>query len=990
MSGSSRKLSAIVFTDIAGFTELSAQNEPAALALLQAQRQLFAPKVQEFGGQWLKEMGDGLLLSFESTLAAASCAVWMQTLARDVPGLDLRIGIHVGDVVVKGGDVLGDGVNVASRVEPASPIGGIALSPRAQQDLSSQPEFETELIGIASLKGVARPMEVYCIISHGLPGKEHANLNALKGEVKGGKPSWPLAAGIAAAVAGLIAAVVTFWPGGGGAAQNNSGDGASSPGKGNLANTNSGRTGAGTQKSNAVFAPPTNSIVVLPFDNFGKKEEDQGITDGMTELITMHLGKLRQIQVISRTTAMRFRNREADVTEVGRELNVAWVLEGSVQRTGENLRVVAQLIDTRTDKHVWAEEYARPEAEFLDIQSDIAEKIATAFRTEISPAFKAYLARKPTANIELFEEYMRGREEWMKMTRKSLKQAEAIFKEIISKDDKFVLAYVGLAEVFNTRLHLQMDSPKLLGPPAKQNAIKAVELDPELSEAYSALGYVTWSYEWDQNKAEETLLRALALNPNNALAHLHYGVILHKQKWFATAFHHFQKAAELDPLNPQVMVAISQRFKERKQGVEANQIMEDLEERMPDHPFVLMAQANEYLSTRSSRGIAYLNQFKNSDPQHPNNFRLDLRIKRFGIDPREFNYKEDFEEDARLLKAVAMKQYVPSHWAIDYHYNHSQDSNGLAFWLQNGLENHDIRSWAGFFVKQRIRAQNDVNGAGKNSILLTPALTPLVAACEKLLVPPRLAPWVKKQQDQYQLELKKAEAGDAEAQYFVAQYLFFKGWNRTQEEAAQFKTWAKKCAANGNPKGKYLEADVELHLNKNRTRANEIFLESLPGLVKLADAGDARASYLIYWIYREGRGVDADEELAAKYLRDAAENGDVRAQGHLSNILYRGQQGFDRDLDEAKKWATLAALERNWGGMTVLMSLNTKRFNIPIERNDKEALYWVHLLFHGHGNFAGYTNLNAGAFNLTHDERFEVEQRARRALELPLLDSENN
>lgn len=987
MSGSSRKLAAIVFTDIAGFTELSASNEPAALALLQAQRDLFYPKVQEFGGQWLKEMGDGLLLSFDSTLAAASCAVWMQTLARDVAGLDLRIGIHVGDVVVKGDDVLGDGVNVASRVEPAAPIGGIALSPRAQQDLSSQPEFETELIGIASLKGVSRPMEVYCIISHGLPGKEHANLNALKGEVKGAKASWPMVAGIAAAVVGLVAAAVTFWPGEEPIAEDSGGGSprASNPAKGNPG------TQTGAPAANAVFAPPTNSIVVLPFDNFGKKEEDQGITDGMTELITMHLGKLRQIQVISRTTAMRYRGSDSDVTEVGRELNVAWVLEGSVQRSGENLRVVAQLIDTRTDKHVWAEEYARPAAEFLDIQSDIAEKIATAFRTELSPAFKAYLARKPTADIGLFEDYMRGREQWMKMTRSSLKQAETIFKEIIAKDEQFVLAYVGLAEVFNTRLHLEMDSPKLLGPPAKQFASKAVELDPELSEAHSALAFVTWNFDWDQTKAEEILLRALALNPDNALAHLHYGVILNKQRWFATGFHHLQKAAELDPLNPQVMIAMAMAYRDRRgQMKNAIQIMEKLEARMPDHPFVLLGQAEEYLRANSPKGLEYLQRFKKADPQHPDNFRLDRQIKKFGIDPNSFNHKDDFEEDARLLKAVSQKRYVPSSWAINYHFHHSQDAADLAFWLQNGLNHHDIENEASFFVNQRTRALNDVNGTRKNAILLDPRLTPLVDACEKLVVPKKPAPWLKAVEDKFQEELKKAEAGDSEAQYFVAQHLFFLGWNRTQEEAAQFKAWAKKSAENGNPKGRYLQADVELHFNKDRPRANEIFYESLPGLQKLADAGDARANYLQYWIYRTGRGVEVDLEMAGEKLRDAAEAGDVRAQGELGLLLYRGIHGFERDLEEARKWAMLAAQERNWMGMAVALSLNTKRHNIPITKNDKEALYWAHLLFHGWGDFGGYNNLNANAFNLTHDERLEVEQRSRRALELPLLSAQDN
>ena len=180
MAEGQRQLAAIVFTDIAGFTELSSRDEHAALALVSRQRELFQPKVAEYGGQWLKEMGDGLLLSFSSSLHAVQCAVWLQHLASDVEGLNIRIGIHTGDVVLAEGDIFGDGVNIASRIEPLAPVGGIALSKKVQLDLTSHPEFTTTSLGELEFKGVNEPVEVLVLTSQGLPGPEAAALAGAK------------------------------------------------------------------------------------------------------------------------------------------------------------------------------------------------------------------------------------------------------------------------------------------------------------------------------------------------------------------------------------------------------------------------------------------------------------------------------------------------------------------------------------------------------------------------------------------------------------------------------------------------------------------------------------------------------------------------------------------------------------------------------------------------------------------------------------------
>lgn len=211
MAESTRRIVAIVFTDIAGFTELSARNESAAIALIQRQRELFQPKVAELGGTWLKEMGDGLLLSFDSSLVAVNCAVELQHLAREVEGLNLRIGIHIGDILIQGNDVFGDGVNIASRIEALAPVGGIALSKKTQLDLISHPEYETASLGLADLKGVSEVMEVHCITSHSLPGPEAIAADSAKSKLKESSHNSSRAAWVVAGVACLaVVAMAVF------------------------------------------------------------------------------------------------------------------------------------------------------------------------------------------------------------------------------------------------------------------------------------------------------------------------------------------------------------------------------------------------------------------------------------------------------------------------------------------------------------------------------------------------------------------------------------------------------------------------------------------------------------------------------------------------------------------------------------------------------------------------------------------------------------
>ena len=206
MSDTKRKLAAIVFTDIVGFTKLSSKNEPAALALLEKQRDLLKPLVEKKNGEWLKEIGDGLLLSFGTTRDAVDCAIEFQHITKDVENLDLRIGIHQGEVVFQGSDVVGDDVNIASRIEPFAATGGIAISGRVNSSLKRDPDFETKYVGTPDLKGVDQEVKVYCITSHELPETIKSNVTA---KLDSKEFQWNLknSIGIAASTIGILLVV---------------------------------------------------------------------------------------------------------------------------------------------------------------------------------------------------------------------------------------------------------------------------------------------------------------------------------------------------------------------------------------------------------------------------------------------------------------------------------------------------------------------------------------------------------------------------------------------------------------------------------------------------------------------------------------------------------------------------------------------------------------------------------------------------------------
>jgi serine/threonine-protein kinase len=298
------------------------------------------------------------------------------------------------------------------------------------------------------------------------------------------------------------------------------------------------------------------SLAVLPLANLSRDPEQEYFADGMTEALITDLSKIGALRVISRTSAMRYKGTDKSIPEIARELNVDAIVEGSVLRVGERVRITAQLIHATTDEHLWAESYDRILSDVLALQSDVARAIAQEIKIKLTPQERARLARPGRLNPEAHDAYLRGRFHWNKRTEAAVKKAIEYFQQAIESDPGYAMAYVGLADSYNILGYYAMLPPKESFPKTKAAALRALELDNTLGEAHTSLGNAICYYDWDWLAAEKEFKRALELNPRYPVAHLWYAFFLTGRGHHAEALSHARQAEQLDPLSVLVMALV--------------------------------------------------------------------------------------------------------------------------------------------------------------------------------------------------------------------------------------------------------------------------------------------------------------------------------------------------------------------------------------------------------------------------------------------------
>ena len=340
--------------------------------------------------------------------------------------------------------------------------------------------------------------------------------------------------------------------------------------------------GSATQAAPGAAAPPIRGLVVLPLENLSGDPEQEFFADGMTEELIADLAQIQALRVISRTSAMRYKKTTKTLQEIGRELNVEAVVEGSVRRYADRVRITAQLIEVATDRHLWAKSYERDLKDVLALQGEVARAIAQEIRVKVTPEEEARLARSHVVDPRAYESYLRGRQHWNKRNDEGLLRSLEYFREAIDLDPDWATARVGLADAYCVIGFYGTLPPGDSFPKGKIAATAALRMDDQLAEAYSALGYVQHYYEWDWAAAERSFHRALELNDGSAYIHLFYANMLAAMGRHEEAIRTVTRGHELDPLSMIIRAARAWMHFFARDLDAAVPLIEELMEREPD------------------------------------------------------------------------------------------------------------------------------------------------------------------------------------------------------------------------------------------------------------------------------------------------------------------------------------------------------------------------------------------------------------------------
>lgn len=504
-----RRLSAIVAADVAGYSRLMAADEEGTLAVLKAHRkELIDPLIDEHRGHIVKTTGDGLLLEFPSVVQAVACAVAVQrgmaarnsAVAAD-KRIEFRVGINIGDVIVEDGDVFGDGVNVAARLEQCAEPGGICISDDAYRQVRGKLDLAVSDAGPQRLKNIAEPVKVYRVeaAARAPPGAPPA-----KRAARGAR--WPVAAvaGFAAVAAAVVATVV--WLAAGRLA-------APAP------------QAESTVQAQPVSGPVLPIVAVLPFANQTGDEDQQYFADGVTDELIGALGRFNTLRVIGRNAVLPYKNRPVTREEIKSQLGASYLVEGSVRRSDRRVRIAAQLTDARAATVLWTDRYDGELADIFEFQADIAREIAGRLATNITQIEGRQSLQQPVPNQDAHDLVLRARAIGFTSSRSANRKFRALMTKAMELDPSYAIAPALLAEALF--VHVVLGWAALPDDDLRSGealARRAIALAPDEPDGHRALGrFLVLRTEYDQARTE--LRRAIEINPSDAYALATWGGI---------------------------------------------------------------------------------------------------------------------------------------------------------------------------------------------------------------------------------------------------------------------------------------------------------------------------------------------------------------------------------------------------------------------------------------------------------------------------------
>jgi adenylate cyclase len=467
-----RKLTAIMSADVVGYSRMMEADEQGTLARLKANRAtIFDPQVADFGGRIVKLIGDGALAEFASVVSAVQCALAIQSgtaaaesEAPEARRIRYRIGVNLGDVIVEGDDIYGDGVNIAARIQALAEPGGVTITSAVRDHLAGKVQADYKDMGEHSVKNIERPIHVFAVQAK----PEAARTTRL-------------------------------------------------------------------------------SICVLPFANMSDDQQQEYFSDGISEDIITDLSKVSALGIIARNTAFQFKGKSVDIPQIAKQLKVSHILEGSVRKAGNRLRITAQLIDGTTGEHAWAERYDRNLDDIFALQDEISEAIVKALKLRLLPEEKKAIEKRGTSNVEAYNLYLLARQTQLSGFSSNKRRNDTIMRictRAVEIDPNYAQAWALMALA-------QADSRSYSGTAGDGGlaaAERALSIDPNLAEAHAVKAQI-FDHNGNEIEATREIEQALRLDPKSRDAHSAAATILFRRNELREALHHYTKAAELADLD---------------------------------------------------------------------------------------------------------------------------------------------------------------------------------------------------------------------------------------------------------------------------------------------------------------------------------------------------------------------------------------------------------------------------------------------------------
>jgi adenylate cyclase len=516
-----RKLAAILAADVVGYARLMSEDEAGTLAALKAYRnETIDPRIAAHGGRIVKLMGDGALVEFPSVVEAVLCAVEIQRAVSernagiaDGRRIEFRIGINVGDVIVDDDDIYGDGVNVAARLETLAEPNGICISRSVHDQIQDKLDLRLDDLGEVEVKNIARPVRAFRVLTEAgaaAPAKKRPAARA-----------WPKVAAVAAVVVAGLGGFAWWQPWLG-----------------------------GSDRLSVARPSDLPAIAVLPFDNMSGDPEQEYFSDGITEDLITDLSRISGVFVIARTTVFTYKGRSVTVRQVGDDLGVHYVLEGSVRKAGNRIRVNAQLVDARSGRQLWADRYDREITDVFVLQDEVTKKIVSALAVELTVDEEQHLRQATKVDPEAYDVFLRGLELYRRYTFETRAEARELFERAIELDPSFARAHAGIAltRLFDY-IEGSVSSPERSLQQSLEMAEHALALGNSVPQVHFAASFVYLQLGRHEDSIAAAR-RAIELDPNYADGYVQLALSLIFAGRPEAAIDQIANAMRLNPWHP--------------------------------------------------------------------------------------------------------------------------------------------------------------------------------------------------------------------------------------------------------------------------------------------------------------------------------------------------------------------------------------------------------------------------------------------------------